>query len=979
MTKGAMFKKADLHLHLPGKDQQYNCGGQVNVNSTEEREAFAERFVQQAHDGAGLEIIAVTCHNDASWVEVIHRAAKRLYGDGLAVFPGVEIGTHSGQDGIHLLALFDIGTPQERLDEFLLALKLDSSKRFNKAGQPRNTDLSFPQVLEMIHHPFQGIAIAPHVFSDNGMLNSQRQSVRIADFTNPLLLAVDFKSTMASVPPKGLDVLQNRDPDLSFRRKRPIACLNSSDARSLDEIGTWYTWIKCDTVNLESLKQALLDPEARLRLRDDPPPEPPYQIRNVHVEETGSGFLQGLDLPLNPRINCLIGGRGTGKSAIVELVRYLWEKDPVPDRQEEVHRFLPVFLPESGRASVNVRCRAPDGTRWIEYRLERAGRAETRVYRLQEDGTSVLVPDLRPQDVFPIAVFGQKEVLYTSRDQGTQLQMLDRMIGQLLDSLNGELGVVDLQLRRNRERMVGHFAEVAQLQEKTYQLGRIREQLRHYRQAGLEGLERNRQMYDREAGLWETAESQITNMESGLRSARGALEMDRSYLSDSQLSVSSEKDGGGETAAKHLPNRQLFVALRKQLSELSADVTRILDRATQRLQVAQGELRGGRHTWEQARQAFDEQYQKQMHEVGGESFDLDTLLRLEAEKSHLERLQREVSRLTALVVRLAKERVALLKQREELVEKRFKLRKQYAKQLTERLRPSSQGMVPRVRVRVVRSGDQDGLVEQLRTFLTGSRLRQGDYESIVDCAAEDLLGFLACLEAVDTRDDETPSVYGEWLPERGAIGGRQQVLVAHDSLQQLSDFCALDRDKARRLADYLGQERRLELDEYVVPDRVAIEVNIARDIEVGKAANRQPIWRSLGREIGQGVSVGQGCTAVLSIILLQSQSPLLIDQPEDDLDNRFIYDEIVQLLRRERGQRQMIIATHNANIPVAGDAELIHALGVEQIEQLGREASVHCSVEGMGFIDADHMRQIVSETLEGGQQAFEMRKEKYGF
>lgn len=963
MTIGATFKKADLHLHLPGTGQHYDCKERVNLNTDKEHQAFAERFVQRARE-ADLDIVAVTCHNDVSWVEPIRQAAQQLYGDALTVFPGVEIGTHSGQDGVHVLAIFETGTSQEDLKEFLLALGLRRNQCFDDTGEPRYTDLSLPQVLKKIEE-YKGIAIAPHVFSDNGLLRSERQSIRIKDFTNDRLWAVDFKASIDDLDPIGRAVLENRDPNPDYRRKRPVACLNSSDARTLEEVGRWYTWIKCETVNLESLKQALLDPEARLRLRDDPPPEPLFQIRRVNVEETPSGFLRGLNLELNPRINCLIGGRGTGKSAIIELLRYVWEQGPVPERQDEIQAFLPVFFPESAEVSVDVRRRLSEDAQWTGYRLKRAGRSRTRVHQLSDDGTAVQRPDLTPQDIFTLTVFGQKEVLYTSKDIGTQLQMLDRMIGEPLESIEAKLNELDLRLRRNREHMVSLLIEISQIEEQTSHLGRIRVQLEQYRQAGLEELEQKRRLYEREAGLWETAENQIAHIESGMQSARDGLEMDLSYLGDEQLTML-------------LPNQELFVALREQLLELRDGVQEDVEKAQRRIQSTRRKLQADRDRWDRARAAFEEHYREQLRQIGGESFDLDTVLRLERERVNLERLQREAEAIAGQVKYEARERIALLEQREELTRKRYDLRARCAQRLTERLRPLSGEMPPRVRVRVIRSGNRVSLIEQLRRFLAGSRLWGSDYESIAECAAMDTRGFLACIEAADTVIDADLRIYGDWLPQQAATSNGQSS-ETHDSLQRLADFCGLNRDKARKLVDYLTQEQRLELDEYVVPDRVAIEVNIAREVEKSNKAGHKPIWRALGREIGEGVSVGQGCTAILSIILLETQYPLIIDQPEDDLDNRFIYDEIVQVLRRERGERQMLIATHNANIPVAGDAELIYALSVEETEQPGQEPTLRCKIEGGGFIDAPHMRRIVSETLEGGEEAFEIRKQKYGF
>ena len=84
---------------------------------------------------------------------------------------------------------------------------------------------------------------------------------------------------------------------------------------------------------------------------------------------------------------------------------------------------------------------------------------------------------------------------------------------------------------------------------------------------------------------------------------------------------------------------------------------------------------------------------------------------------------------------------------------------------------------------------------------------------------------------------------------------------------------------------------------------------------------------------------------MLSLILLENPAPLLIDQPEDDLDNHFIFDQIVTTLRKEKEKRQFLIATHNANIPVSGDAELIMVL--EADDQHG-----YISENGIGSIDS---------------------------
>jgi AAA domain, putative AbiEii toxin, Type IV TA system len=130
-------------------------------------------------------------------------------------------------------------------------------------------------------------------------------------------------------------------------------------------------------------------------------------------------------------------------------------------------------------------------------------------------------------------------------------------------------------------------------------------------------------------------------------------------------------------------------------------------------------------------------------------------------------------------------------------------------------------------------------------------------------------------------------------------------------------------------------------------------------------------WKELDQ-----LSTGQKATAVLLLLLLEADAPLVVDQPEDDLDNRFIADCIVPAMREEKRKRQFIFSTHNANIPVLGDAEQI--VGLVPLVEGGVERAT-IPEELCGSIDTPAVKELVKELLEGGQAAFEFRKQKYGF
>ena len=119
------------------------------------------------------------------------------------------------------------------------------------------------------------------------------------------------------------------------------------------------------------------------------------------------------------------------------------------------------------------------------------------------------------------------------------------------------------------------------------------------------------------------------------------------------------------------------------------------------------------------------------------------------------------------------------------------------------------------------------------------------------------------------------------------------------------------------------------------------------------------------------LSKGQQCTAILNILLLDNKDPLIVDQPEDNLDNSFIAENLVDTIRENKIRRQYVFATHNANIPVFGDAELI--ITMEEVDRAGKVAN-----GGMGSIDSAGVRNNVIQILEGGPEAFRMREEKYG-
>jgi ABC-type cobalamin/Fe3+-siderophores transport system ATPase subunit len=122
------------------------------------------------------------------------------------------------------------------------------------------------------------------------------------------------------------------------------------------------------------------------------------------------------------------------------------------------------------------------------------------------------------------------------------------------------------------------------------------------------------------------------------------------------------------------------------------------------------------------------------------------------------------------------------------------------------------------------------------------------------------------------------------------------------------------------------------------------------------------------RPIQQG-SAGQRAAAMLAFLLAYGGEPIVVDQPEDDLDNHLIYQLVVQQMRSNKQRRQIITVTHNPNIVVNGDAEMVHAFDFK---------AGQCKVIEEGSLQDASVRQEICRVMEGGEEAFEQRYRRIG-
>jgi ATPase subunit of ABC transporter with duplicated ATPase domains len=331
-------------------------------------------------------------------------------------------------------------------------------------------------------------------------------------------------------------------------------------------------------------------------------------------------------------------------------------------------------------------------------------------------------------------------------------------------------------------------------------------------------------------------------------------------------------------------------------------------------------LEGVRKLWEERKRGVQAAYEKILRDLQKSKVDGEEFIRL----------RRQIEELRPLRERGA----ALERQRKEADEQRRNLLAQWedvkAEEFRQLERASSnvnRQLANRVRVTVSFEGNRESLFDLMRKL--GGRLSEA-------------------IELLRHREDL--------------------------SLKDLADACRSGRDalvqkfvlpsgQADRLAQAPG-EVIMQMEELELPATTAISLNVAGE---GQTVN----WQEL-----EALSTGQKATAVLLLLLLESDAPLVVDQPEDDLDNRFITEGIVPKMREEKQRRQFLFATHNANIPVLGDAELV--IGLSASGESGQEVKAKIPSKHMGSIDERPVREMIEEVLEGGKEAFEMRRLKYG-
>lgn len=884
---GARWWRVDLHTHSPASD---DWKGRSNLTPRE--------WVVAALD-AGLQAVALTDHDTARWIEPVRAAAAAVReetGRSLVVFPGVELSV--SDRALHLLVVFDPDADTGIVERFL-----------GRSHHPGNTD---PFSAARAAVEMGGVCLWAHANGPKGVLMNERGDApckRGPAFWR--LLACPEVVGMEIVPTMSFDTAWLRAENPADRRTAPpLGIVHCSDAHDTGRLGARWTWVKMTCPTIEGLRLALVDGALSLApSSDDPNRHARCVIEEVAVENAQyMGRNGSFDVRFSPWFSAIIGGRGTGKSTLVDFLRLALRRQAEwPDSasgealkaefEARTSTTDGVLLPDT---SIRVIYRK-DGQR---YRLTYAPHAAApALERWRDADWEPDTGDIRR--LFPVRIYSQKQLYALAQSPGALLEVID-------DSGGFDAAGLHEQIDAARNRYLERRAQARSVAARVQALGTKRAELTHLRTA-LDALQSGRHA-DVLASHRRLSRA-VRRVDEGTEALRDWLSRLASLADD--LPPAPE----GDDALVDAATRAAHAATCHQLAEIGRAAARELGALTQGSRAA-----------------------------------LDELDRSEARRQLTDALQASDARYAETIAALEAEGITDLGRHQEFVQRAAVLEREIAQ--LDSLEDEAR--------RLEREAD-----EALRAFRDGRRALTDARSAFAGSRQDDSIRLDVAMRPWGEAGAECERHLREQLGVEttfgkdvgalcarvtGAADGRTALDALVEDLRAHQDPTAPDIGLAKRF-----EERLRTLDAEKI-DRIALflpedEVTVRYRTTTGTSGG----WKKLERG-----SPGQRTAALLSFVLSLGEEPIVLDQPEDDLDNAVVYQLVVSRLRRLKRSRQIIAVTHNPNIVVHGDAELVISLDVTKGATTATTATT-------GGLQESTIRDEVCRVMEGGRKAFAER------
>ncbi len=855
---GSQWVRADFHLHTR-QDREFKDDGSA--------QDFASRYVA-ALKSAGIQIGAITNHNkfDRDEFKALRTAARK---EDIYLMPGIELSVSDGSNGIHTLVVFhedwiDNKENQDHINGFL-GVTFAGQTGYDSNNTRSNHDL-LTTISELGNFGKEYLLVFAHVEADSGLWNAL-DGGRLGELgANDLFRA----RTAAFQKVRTRDL---RDKVKNWFGNWYPSEVEGSDPKSIAEIGRGEkTLLKVGAFTFEAVQFALKPGTQRIS-SEAIERQVHSWVRSIRFE---GGIHDGKRIDFSDEMNCLIGIRGSGKSAVLESLRYALEFPIDETTVDTAYKGSLVKFALGSGGKVVVEIADAQGRR---YEVRRILNERADVYF---DGS------LRPGVNIPIKnplFFGQKELV--KRGEGSERELVERLLGSKLDSVRSDI-------EAQRQRVLDALAKFEKLKdldtfENEYQSKKKDTEFRLelFKKHGVEEKLRRQVEFNTDV----TKVRRINEVVAGfVRSFDTFLrEQETELQAQTPLESKENEDIIKAVNAAVDKIKRVPTEARKALAEAEKHAQTLVDNLAG--------LEGRKETLKDDFAAIERKLSDQLQQESGITVRPDDFVKLNTELQKVTQALDEVAKSRTRRSALKDDLVKELKQLSDLWHREFKEIECEIKKLNES--QSALQITPEYK------GDKSAFLKELQGHFRGSKLRETTL--------------------------------------RGALNGHADFISVHGALD---DICSNLKDSGDVFRRYFNGAQASLLT-WQVPNNFQIEYH------------------------GQNLrdhSLGQRASALILFILSQRDNDLIvIDQPEDDLDNQTIFEDVIKLLRELKMNIQFIFATHNANFPVLGDAEQVCA----------------CSFAGgygdiaVGSIDDPGIQQAIVSIMEGGQEAFSRRKEIY--
>lgn len=856
---GSTWVRADFHLHTK-KDNEFGYSGEENQ--------FVSSYISKLKE-SGIQVGVITNHNkfDLGEFKALRQKAKR---ENIFLLPGVELSIRDGRNGIHTLVVFSDDwifnrESKDYITNFLQVTFAGQPNYENENGRSNHDILQTIRELNEFNKDY--FFVFAHVEKNNGLwggLDGRLEELgKNKEFKRRTLAFQKVSTRDKRTEIKGL--LKNWYP----------AEVEGCDCKSLEDIGRGnQCYLKIGDFTFEAIKYALSDYESRVS--NCPKNYTHSYIQSISFE---GGILNGQTVCFSPELNTLIGVRGSGKSSILEAIRYVLD---IPFGEKAVDNkykdgLVSHLFGSGGKAVIQV--------------VDRHGQPYE-ISRILGDFSDVYLKGVRQPSGISIRetilkkpiYFGQKDLSNTG--DGFEKDLIEKLLGEKLHRIR-------LQIEEQKQRVNEAVDRVQKLkagddQKNEYEQKKTdaEHRLNIYKKYGVEEKLQKQVDFDTDslkiAQIIETTRRYVSGLEEFMGQFEDDLKNFNAYQSNYNTAFFNE-------FFKNYSKLLIMFDEHKKLFGLSQTV---LDALQKQSVVFESLKKSAKEEFAGIERALGEELKKQ----GVSSIRSEEFLQLKKTIEHcsqmLELLIKQQSQKQAVEEGLRQELVKLQK----LWKDEFEIIQYELGGVN--LNHSS------LNLEVTYQGDKEAFLQFMKDIFKGSRIRESIFQQNVE-KYDDFLELYLDISNVK-KNNANPDIFEKYFMEN-----LKTLLV------------------------------------WQVPNRFVIKYQ--------------------GREL-KNHSLGQRASALILFVLSQKENDVvIIDQPEDDLDNQTIYQDVVKLISRMKFETQFIFATHNANFPVLGDAEQIHSC---------RYVDDNIELQS-GSVDVPAIQSEIVNIMEGGQDAFNKRKEIY--